>query len=123
MADVAALWEVGTTWAKAIKNGNFITWSEINNISLAEHLPPSIASVKGRLDQTQKFTDDINFFPPPPEPNVKSFDCLCHRHSVCLPRPAYHHDLIGRFPTHHHVAINTSLRFMITTVLPFFVVP
>jgi hypothetical protein len=43
-----------STWKKAIKNGNFITWPGIDTISLDRDLPKSVASTKGYLDQECK---------------------------------------------------------------------
>jgi hypothetical protein len=45
---------VVSTWKIAIKNGNFITWPGINTLSIDAHLPKSIASAKGHLDQEHK---------------------------------------------------------------------
>jgi hypothetical protein len=45
---------VVTTWEKAIKNGNFITWPGIETLSIDAHLPKSIDSAKGHLNQEQK---------------------------------------------------------------------
>jgi hypothetical protein len=45
---------VVSTFKKAIKNGNFITWPGIDTLSLDAHLPKSIASAKGHLDQERK---------------------------------------------------------------------
>jgi hypothetical protein len=45
---------VVSTWKQAIKNGNFITWPGIDVLSIDAHLPKSIASAKGHLDQERK---------------------------------------------------------------------
>ena len=39
-----------SAWKKAIRNGNFITWPGIDNLSINTHLPNSIDSAKGHLD-------------------------------------------------------------------------
>jgi hypothetical protein len=41
-------------WKKAIKNGNFITWPGVNNLSINVHLEGSVDSAKGHLDQERK---------------------------------------------------------------------
>jgi hypothetical protein len=43
-----------STWQQAIQNGNFVTWPGIDSFSVDKHLPKSIASAKGYLDQEQK---------------------------------------------------------------------
>jgi hypothetical protein len=43
-----------STRKQAIKNGNFITWPGIDSLSIDAHLPKSIASAKGHLDQERK---------------------------------------------------------------------
>jgi hypothetical protein len=45
---------VVSTWKNAIRNSNFITWPGIDYISIDKHLPKSIASAKGHLDQERK---------------------------------------------------------------------
>ena len=42
------------TFQKAIDNGNFITWPNINNINLKKYKPNEIATAKGHLDQERK---------------------------------------------------------------------
>jgi hypothetical protein len=46
---------VVSTWKKAIKNGNFITWPGIDSLSIDAHLPKSVASTKGHLNQNQYY--------------------------------------------------------------------
>jgi hypothetical protein len=43
-----------STWQQAIRNGNFVTWPGIDSLSIDKHLPKSIASAKGHLDQERK---------------------------------------------------------------------
>ena len=45
---------VKSTWLKAIKNEQFVTWLGINTTDVAKHLKPSIATAKGHLDQKRK---------------------------------------------------------------------
>ena len=43
-----------STFLRAIKNGNFITWPGIREINFKKHLEKSIASAKGHLNQERK---------------------------------------------------------------------
>jgi hypothetical protein len=101
---------VVTTWIKAIKNGNFITWPGLDTLSIEAHLPKSIDSAKGHLDQERKnlqstrvqlpttsSEDDDNFFPSPDIPNVKTFEACAQVVPFVAKNTAYH-DLTGRFP-------------------------
>ena len=87
---------------KAIKNGNFITWQGIDELSLTKHLPPSIATAKGHLDQERKNLQstksiDDDYFPLPNRHNVKSFDA-CATIIPFVNRDTAYHDLTGRLP-------------------------
>ena len=42
------------TLLKAIKNGNFLTCPGLNNQSLLKHVPPSIATELGNMEQERK---------------------------------------------------------------------
>ena len=103
-----------STFKKAIKNGNFITWPGIDTLSLDRDLLPSIASAKGHLDQKRKnlqstrtvptvpptTADDheINdFFPVSDAPNVESLEACASLVPFVATNTAYH-DLTGRFP-------------------------
>ena len=101
---------VVSTWKKAIKNGNFITWPGIATLSIDAHLPASIASAKGHLDQERKNLQstrvtlpledsnaDDTFFPSPDTPNVKTFTACAQIMPFVAKNTAYH-DLTGRFP-------------------------
>jgi hypothetical protein len=92
--------------AKAIKNGNFITWPGIDNLSLGNHLPPSIITAKGHLNQESKniqstkikdATIDSDFLPSSSEPNHKTFDA-CATIIPFASRGTGYHDLTGCFP-------------------------
>jgi hypothetical protein len=96
-----------STWKKAIKNGNFITWPGIDALSLSS-LPKSLASAKGHLDQERKnlqstrisldiVTAEDDFFPLPDTPNIKSFSACAQIVPFVAKHTAYH-DLTGRFP-------------------------
>ena len=39
-----------STFIKAVKNGNFITWPGLTTSAISKHLHPSIATAKGHLD-------------------------------------------------------------------------
>ena len=39
---------------KAINNGNLLTWIGLNNQQLLKHMPPSIATALGHMDQEMK---------------------------------------------------------------------
>jgi hypothetical protein len=95
------------TWKKAIRNGNFITWPGIDSLSINKHLPPSIASAKGHLDQERKNLQSTkpvlvpaenDEFPPSPDtPNIKAFAAGATLIPFTAKNTAYH-DLTGRFP-------------------------
>jgi hypothetical protein len=96
-----------STWKKAIKNGNFITWPGIDSISLSR-LPKSIASAKGHLDQERKNLqttqvkqdtdkEDDEFPPLQDTPNEKSYSA-CAKIVPFATKDTAYHDLTGRFP-------------------------
>ena len=114
---------VPSTWKRAIKNNNFVTWPGLTVDLINRHLPPSIATVRGHVHRERKHLqssksatlksdknahtiakpeddptgDDDDFFPPPPAPNVKTNQVayvLIDRKEIST---AYH-DLTGRFP-------------------------
>jgi hypothetical protein len=94
-----------TTWARAIKNGNFLTWPGIDDILLTKHLPPSIATAKGHLDQerknlrsTKQQTDtNMDDFFPVNSNNIKTYDACVAIIPFATRNTAYQ-DLTGRFP-------------------------
>ena len=64
------------TFLKATNNGNFLIWPGLNNQQLLQHLPPSIVTSLGHLDQEIKLLqstkrvqseieveEDSNFYP------------------------------------------------------------
>jgi hypothetical protein len=90
------------------KNGNFITWPGIDTLSVDAHLPKSVATAQGHLDQEQKnlqstcvhptkATVDDNFFPSPDTPNVKSF-AACAQIVPFVAKNTPYHNLTGQFP-------------------------
>jgi hypothetical protein len=103
-----------STWKKAIRNGNFITWPGIDDLSINAHLEDSVDSAKGHLDQERKNlqstrikleTDETNvtdetdedYFPLPDMPNIKTFEA-CAMHIPFTAKNTAYHDLTGRFP-------------------------
>ena len=42
------------TFLKAVNNGNFLTWTGLNNQKISKHLPPIIATALGHMDQERK---------------------------------------------------------------------
>jgi hypothetical protein len=98
-----------STWKQAIKNGNFIMWPGINSLSIDAHLPKSIASAKGHLDQERKnlqstrlpapaVSDEADtIFPSPDTPNIKTYSA-CAQIVPFVPKRTACHDLTGRFP-------------------------
>jgi hypothetical protein len=99
---------VTSTWKHAIQNRKFITWPGIETLSVDAHLPKSVATAQGHLDQEQKSlqstqvqrtkeTIDDNFFPSPDTPNVKTF-AACAQIVPFLVKNTAYHDLTGWFP-------------------------
>ena len=43
-----------STWQYSVKNGNFITWPGLENLSIRAHLPDGIDSARGHLNQERK---------------------------------------------------------------------
>jgi hypothetical protein len=83
-----------------------LTWPGIDEISLVKHLPASIATAKGHLDQERKnlrsTKQQINntmddFFPTCATANLKTYDACAAIVPFTTHYTAYH-DLTGRFP-------------------------
>jgi hypothetical protein len=98
-----------STFTKAIKNGNFLTWPGINNLSFTKHLEKSIATTKGHLDQERKNLqstkiiqlkqedDDNDTFPTSETPNSKTHEAS----AILIPfesKSTAYGDLTGKFP-------------------------
>ena len=47
----ACMCPVTTTWIKAIRNGQFLTWEGLDEELILKHLPPSVNTAKGHLKQ------------------------------------------------------------------------
>jgi hypothetical protein len=96
-----------STFIKAVRNGNFITWPGLDAKLIHKHLPDSIATAKGHLDQEQQnlqstkeptvSTSDEDFFPTSPEPTVTTNEC-CAVLFPFVPKHVGYTDLTGRFP-------------------------
>jgi hypothetical protein len=96
-----------TWWQTAIANGNFITWPGIDSISINKHLPKSVDSAKGNMDQERKnlqstktplaVTTNNDFFPQADSPNKKTFAACATIQPFTAKNTAYH-DLTGRSP-------------------------
>ena len=102
------------TLIKAIKNGNLITFPGIDEINFVKHLPKSMATTFGHLDQEQQglqstkskikailqqnLDEDENadYFPTSTS-NEKTFECLAKIVEFNSTKKAYM-DLPGRFP-------------------------
>ena len=56
----AILYPALGTFIQTIKKGNFLSWPGIESISLKQHLPKSMATAKGHLDQERKIYNLLN---------------------------------------------------------------
>ena len=83
-----------STFVKAIQNGNFITWPGITDISFHKHLPKSIPTCKGHLDQERQHLQSTSSIDPNPN---KTYDAIASIHPFTPKHRAYG-DLTGRFP-------------------------
>ncbi len=106
-----------STFLRAFKNGNFITWPGLTEKLITKFLPTSEATIKGHLNQERKNQqstknpssalptttsneneeDEDDFFPQQDVPNVKTHDCC----GIMLPfetTSTAYSDLTGRFP-------------------------
>ena len=45
---------VKSSWLQAITNGHFATWPQLTPTLIKKHLPPSVASITGHLDQAKR---------------------------------------------------------------------
>jgi hypothetical protein len=96
-----------STFIKAVRNGNFITWPGLDTKLIHKYLPDSIATAKGHLDQEQQNlqstkeptipTLDEDFFPTSPEPTTTTNEC-CAVLFPFVPKHVGYTDLTGRFP-------------------------
>ena len=49
-----------STWVKAIKNGNFLSWPGLMEKLFLKHLPPSLHTGMGHLDQERTYLQSTN---------------------------------------------------------------
>jgi hypothetical protein len=54
-----------STWIKAIKNNFFATWPALTAANVSKHLPKSLATAQGHLDQTRRNTNSTRARQPP----------------------------------------------------------
>jgi hypothetical protein len=91
-----------STFLRAVKAGYFATWPRLTPGLVTKHLPKSIASIKGHLDQQHKNVRSTK--PTPPKPSTEpSFERLDQRTNVVFanifkPIAQIYTDLPGRFP-------------------------
>ena len=92
-----------STFSKAIRNGNFVTWPGIENLNFEKLIGTTIASELGHLDQERKnlqstkvrSEEEDDFFPSVIED--KTYNIFCKISSAQQKMKAYT-DLTGRFP-------------------------
>jgi hypothetical protein len=61
---------VTSTWLRAIRNNNFVTWPGVSTQSVNKHLPKSIATAQGHLDQAPKNRRSTKPKPTPDPPSI-----------------------------------------------------
>ena len=100
---VAAFSPVPVTWIKAIQNGNFTSWPGLTAKAVAKHLPKSIATSKGHLDQKlNNIRSTQPKEPELPEPEVEQLDQPTHLLFASIePIGRVYTDQTGRFPYLH----------------------
>ena len=70
---------VPATWIKATQMGDFTSWTSLTDKEAAKHLPKSIATRKGHLDQTRKHIRSTQSSEPKlPEPEVGKLEQPTH---------------------------------------------
>ena len=103
---------VKSTWKKAIRNNNFMSWPGLTETLVERNLPLSAATVQGHLHKQRQHLqstrpsderpvteqkEDQDLFPTPPNPNEKCNQVayvLINREDLT----AAYQDLTGRFP-------------------------
>ena len=95
----AAFSPVPATWIKAIQKGFFMSWPGLTAKAVAKHLPKSVATSKGHLDQTQKNIRSTQPKEPElPEPEVERLDHPTHQIFASIePVGRVYTDQTGRF--------------------------
>ena len=92
-----------STFSKAIRNGNFVTWPGIEDLNFEKLIGTTTASELGHLDQERKKLqstkdtpqEEDNFFPATIE--EKTYNIFCQI-SPAQPKEKAYSDLTGRFP-------------------------
>jgi hypothetical protein len=111
---------VTLTWLRAIRNNNFVTWPGVTSQAVTKHLPKSVATAQGHLDQAPKNrrltkpkpttdvkeeTDSADIFPPQqPTPTHSVFAAiglLTSTSVLSIPTS------LVPSPSHPRLAINT----------------
>jgi hypothetical protein len=101
------------TWIKAIKNKHFTSWPPFTAREVRKHLPKSIATTLGHLDQQRKnlrstkrkqrnkpIEDREGIEDTNPEPETPSRTCVANLVEINDPTSKSYSDLTGRFPIH-----------------------
>ena len=93
-----------TTFLKAIKNGNFISWPGLTTENVTKYLQMTIPTALGHMKQerqnlqsTKQIDMDADFFPPPELPNQKRHEIFVQLTPFQATDKAYG-DITGRFP-------------------------
>ena len=86
------------TWIEAINNGHFISWPGLTAELVRKHLPPSIETAKGLLNQERGGLQSTTLSPP-----SQATDILCSHtadviFSITNPKNKAYMDATGRFP-------------------------
>ena len=86
------------TWIEAINNGHFISWPGLTAELVRKHLPPSIETAKGHLNQERGGLQSTTLSPP-----SQATDILCSHtadviFSITNPKNKAYMDATGRFP-------------------------
>ena len=94
------------TLIQAIKNNFLVSWPGLTADLIRKHLPTSVSTAMGHLNQersglrsTKQHANEItevnNFFPPSPQPNIKSNEVI---YTIVNTQDKGFFDLPGRFP-------------------------
>jgi hypothetical protein len=97
------------TWIQAIQRGHFTTWPGLTAEAVRKHLPKSIATAKGHMDQTRQNTRTTKTKPALLEENILRPDPVCvdgkatnfvYAAAIAVEDRTgqIHSDLTGRFP-------------------------
>ncbi len=95
----------GSTFLKAVRNGNFQSWPGLTPDLISKYLQPTIATHFGHLNQERQYLQttkpslqaDDDFFPSSEPNNTKTHEMMAALVPYCLTKKAYG-DLPGKFP-------------------------